>query len=346
MFKLHKNKTLLITGGTGTYGKTCIEYLLNNEMFQKIIVFSRDEYKQHWLKKSLNKKYGKSAQRMRFLIGDIRDKQRLLTALKNVNYIIHAAAMKQVPACEINPEECIKTNINGTINVVECAVENNVERVLFLSTDKAVEPINLYGSCKMSAEKFTIFANLYSKKTKLACIRYGNVTGSRGSVIELFLHQKETGKFSITDKRMTRFFLQPENAVELSLFALENMYGGEIFVPNMKSCFITDIVMAVANTGEPAKANVIGIRPGEKLHEILVNQSEQYRLYKVTDKWNAILPESTPWDNFLYKYYDDTHKKYDPIEVKDKFCSLTTDRFDFNELLELVEQERIRINNE
>jgi len=346
-----KTGILLITGGTGTYGKACIEFLLENNMFGKIIVFSRDEYKQHWLKKNLIEKFGDKAERMRYFLGDIRDVDRLKVAFEGVDYIIHAAAMKQVPACETNPEECIKTNIQGTVNVVNVATECRVDRVVFLSTDKAVEPINLYGACKMSAEKYTIFGNVYSKKTKFACVRYGNVTGSRGSVIELFLNQKKNNKFSITDKAMTRFFLEPHKAVELSLFALENMHGGEIFVPDMKACKITDIITAIATPdGGPVKvkAEVIGIRPGEKLHEILVNQSEFDRMYKVTNGWNAILPESAPWDKYLFEKYNRSYQKLDQDNhaVRDKFNSLLTDQFTWEELLELIEKEKVRLASE
>lgn len=262
-----KNKTILITGGTGSLGKTITRILLNNSEAKKIIIFSRDELKQFEMQKefsSIDKKV-----RLRYFIGDIRDRDRCYMAFRNVDCIFHTAALKQVPAAEYNPFEFVKTNIIGSQNVIEVSIERNVSQVVALSTDKAANPINLYGSTKFCADKLFVAGNHYSGDlgTRFSVVRYGNVIGSRGSVIPFFMKEKEKGILPITHEDMTRFWITLDQAANFVINSLKNMFGGEIFVPKIPSTKITDLAKAI---GPECELKVIGIRPGEKLHEVMV----------------------------------------------------------------------------
>jgi len=268
---MFKNKTILITGGTGSFGKAFLEYLLvNHKDIKKIIIFSRDELKQFELAVQFSeKKYPN----IRYFLGDIRDKDRLDRAMEGVDYVIHAAALKQVTAAEYNPFEVIKTNVIGAQNIVEACLNNNVKKVIALSTDKACAPINLYGASKLCSDKLFISANNIVGKRKLSfsVVRYGNVMGSRGSVIPEFIKQKKSGYINITNKNMTRFNITMQQSIDLVIWALKNSIGGEIFVPKIPSYKILDLAKAIA---PKAKINIIGTRPGEKIHEELITESE------------------------------------------------------------------------
>jgi UDP-N-acetylglucosamine 4,6-dehydratase len=261
-------KVVLITGGTGSFGKKLTRILLDEYNPAKVIVFSRDELKQYEMRAS-----GYDAHNLRYFIGDVRDLDRLRRAFEGVDIVIHAAALKQVPACEYNPMEAIKTNILGSSNVIDAALDSGVERVVALSTDKAVNPINLYGATKLAAEKLFIQSNSYAggRKTRFSCVRYGNVVGSRGSVVPVFLRQRENGEITVTDDRMTRFWISLEQGVRFVIRCAENMHGGEVLEPKKPSMSIVDLAKAIA---PEAKVNVIGIRPGEKLHEVLISEDE------------------------------------------------------------------------
>lgn len=272
------NKTILITGGTGSFGKKFIQIILKEYNIRRLVVYSRDELKQE----EMRTMYGFQDERLRFFIGDVRDKERLNRALVNIDVIVHAAALKQVPTCEYNPIEAVKTNIGGAENIINAAVDSRVKKVIALSTDKAVNPINLYGATKLVAEKLFIQGNNYSSidGTKFSCVRYGNVVGSRGSVIPLFQHQKKNGVITVTDKNMTRFWITLEQGVRFVIRSIELMCGGEVFVPKIPSMKITDLVEIVAPN---CKIKSIGIRPGEKLHEVLVSPEEARNTYEFKD---------------------------------------------------------------
>ncbi|MGB3651327.1 MAG: UDP-N-acetylglucosamine 4,6-dehydratase (inverting) [Rivularia sp. (in: cyanobacteria)] len=261
---MFNGKSILITGGTGSFGKQFVKTLLSQYQPQKIIVYSRDELKQYEMAQDFK------APIMRYFIGDVRDRDRLRLAMRNVDYVVHAAALKQIPAAEYNPMECIKTNIHGANNIIDVAIEQEVEKVIALSTDKAVNPINLYGATKLAADKLFIAANniVGTLKTRFAVVRYGNVVGSRGSVVPFFqkLIQEKVSELPITDPRMTRFWITLQHGVELVLNSFERMQGGEIFVPKIPSMKLTDLADALA-PGVPIK--IVGIRPGEKLHEAM-----------------------------------------------------------------------------
>ena len=262
-----KGKSILITGGTGTFGHAMVRRFREIPGISKIIVLSRDEYKQS----HMQAKYRDP--RLRFLIGDVRDPKRLHHAFQHVDIVIHAAALKQVPALEYNPLEAIETNITGTRNVIEAALDCNVDQVLAISTDKAVQPVNLYGATKMCAERLAIAANSYrgvGRRTRISVIRYGNVLGSRGSLIELIETQRKTGNITLTDKRMTRFWIHIDAVIDSVIDVLRLMESGEIFVPKMRSARVADLIKAVA---PECSVSVIGIRPGEKLHETLDRKS-------------------------------------------------------------------------
>lgn len=267
---MFNDKVILITGGTGTFGKKFIEMTLARYKPKKLIVFSRDELKQYEMAQQFPES---EYECMRYFIGDIRDKERLYRAFKGVDYVIHAAALKQVPAAEYNPFEAIKTNILGSENVIMAAIDNRVKKIIALSTDKAANPVNLYGATKLCADKLFIAGNRYvgSDETSFSVVRYGNVFGSRGSVIPFFLKMKETGCLPITDPRMTRFWITIEQGVELVIKSLERMVGGEIFVPKIPSMNIMDLAKAIAPECE---TKIIGIRPGEKLHEIMISRDD------------------------------------------------------------------------
>lgn len=268
-------KSVLITGGTGSFGKKCIDILLKERKIRRLVIYSRDELKQE----EMRTLYKYTDKRLRYFIGDVRDKERLWRALNDIDVVIHAAALKQVPACEYNPTEAIKTNIVGAENVISTSIDRGVKRVIALSSDKAVNPINLYGATKLVAEKLFVQGNNYAGPlgTRFSCVRYGNVVGSRGSVIPLFLHQKTNGSITITDERMTRFWITLEQGVRFVLNAIELMAGGEIFVPKIPSMKVTDLVKAIA---PKSKIRMIGIRPGEKLFETLISESEAPNTYE------------------------------------------------------------------
>ncbi len=265
------NKIILITGGTGSFGKKMVQIVLSQFKPKKLIIFSRDELKQFEMSQKFNLKYYPC---IRYILGDIRDKERLYQAFSGVDYVIHAAALKQVPAAEYNPEEFIKTNVLGGMNIIDACLYNNVKRVIALSTDKACNPINLYGATKLCSDKLFTAANVYAgstKETRFAVVRYGNVLGSRGSVIPFFKERAQTGILPITDANMTRFWITLDQAVHFVLASLQKMKGGEIFVPRIPSMKITDL----ANAIDPqCKQEIVGIRPGEKVHEILLSEDE------------------------------------------------------------------------
>jgi len=286
------DKVVLVTGGTGSFGKKFTRILLDDKNPRKVIIFSRDELKQHEMRMA-----GFDDPRLRYFIGDVRDRERLIRAMHGVDIAVHAAALKQVPACEYNPMEAIKTNIIGTSNVVEAALDAGVEKVLALSTDKAVNPVNLYGATKLAAEKLVIQSNAYAagRATRYSCVRYGNVVGSRGSVVPLFLKQRANGKVTITDKRMTRFWLSLEQGVHFVISCIEEMQGGEVFVPKIPSTTILDLAKAIA---PEAEVEMIGIRPGEKLHEVLISEDEA-RSTVERDTMFIVKPPETLWKRDL-----------------------------------------------
>ncbi len=286
-------KTILITGGTGSFGKCFTKYVLENYNPKKIIIYSRDEFKQFNMANQL-KEY---KDRLRFFIGDVRDKDRLYRAFEGVDYVVHAAAMKQVPACEYNPIEAVKTNINGAMNIIDAALDKNVKRVVALSTDKAVNPINLYGGTKLVSDKLFISANAYAgaKDVCFSIVRYGNVAGSRGSVIPFFRDIVESGgnKLPITDYRMTRFWISLEEGVELVIKALSEAKGGETFISKIPSFKITDLAQAILPGCEMPE---VGIREGEKLHEIMVTKEDSMNTYEY-DKHFIVYPNMEWWNN-------------------------------------------------
>jgi len=295
--EIYKNKTILITGGTGSFGKSFIKYILQKKFpFKKIIIFSRDELKQHEMKQSedFNEKNNKQ---LRFFIGDVRDKNRLFWAFKEVDYVIHAAALKQVPTGEYNPFEVIKTNVIGAQNIIESSINNNVKKVISLSTDKAVSPVNLYGATKLCSDKLFISANNIkgSQKISFSVVRYGNVTGSRGSVLPEFLKQEKKGEFLITDKSMTRFNISLNTAVEMVLWSLKNTIGGEIVIPKIKSFKIIDLAKII---NPKLKIRIIGVRQGEKIHEELISKLDNVNTYDIS-KYYVLLNQ----DKKLISYY-------------------------------------------
>ena len=300
------NKSILVTGGTGSFGKKFIETILVNYNPKKVIIFSRDELKQFEMQQ-LNK-FKKSGVNIRYFIGDVRDYDRLKMAMIDVDVVIHAAALKQVPACEYNPFEAVKTNIMGGQNVINAAMAQGVKKVIALSTDKAAAPINIYGATKLTSDKLFIAANNYKGKhnIKLSIVRYGNVMGSRGSVIPFFLQQRENGILSITDERMTRFNISLQQGVDFVLQCLDQMWGGELFVPKIPSYRILDVAKAIA---PECKIEIIGIRPGEKLHEEMITETDALNSVEF-EKYYVILPSSAKlgWtkDEFLKNYNSGT----------------------------------------
>ena len=284
------NKTILISGGTGSFGKCLTDILLKKYNLKKIIIYSRDELKQFEMKNNIkNKNYLK---KLRFFIGDVRDQERLDNAFRGnkIDIVIHAAALKQVPTAEYNPFEVIKTNIIGAQNIINSCVKFRVKKVIALSTDKAASPINLYGATKLASDKLFVSSNNYANPTtKLSVVRYGNVLGSRGSVLPIFIKMSKSGKFDITDKRMTRFSLSLEEGVNFVIKCLTWMWGGEIFVPKIPSYNILDVARAI---NAKAKINIIGIRPGEKLHEEMISISDSFNTVESTNFY-AILPSNS-----------------------------------------------------
>lgn len=284
-----KGKTILVTGGTGTFGRAIVRRLLAIPEVKKIVIFSRDEYKQS----VMGHEFFDS--RIRFVLGDIREKERMLRAFKGADIIVHAAALKQVPAIEYNPIEAIRTNVLGTQNVIEAALDCNIPQVLVISSDKAVQPVNLYGATKLCAERLAISANAYRGAhgaTKISAMRYGNVIGSRGSIVEIIKDRRANGVVDLTDERMTRFWIPIDHVIDAVFFALSRMDGGEIFIPKMQSLKVADLIKYLA---PECKINVVGMRPGEKLHEMLITEHEAQRT-KDAGEVLVVLPEFVFWD--------------------------------------------------
>jgi UDP-N-acetylglucosamine 4,6-dehydratase len=290
-------KTVLVTGGTGSFGKAFVKKVLQDDAISKLIIYSRDELKQFEMAENIVSK------KVRFFLGDVRDYQRLLQATDGVDVIVHAAAMKQIPASEYNPMEAIKTNVIGAENVVNAAIYNGVQRVIALSTDKAANPANLYGATKLCSDKLMIAGNVLAGKrdTKFSAVRYGNVLGSRGSVIPFFLERAKTGSIPITDPRMTRFWLTLEQGVLFVLNSLEIMHGGEIFVPKIPSFKVTDVAEVVC-PGIPTE--IIGIRPGEKLHEVMITEDDSYNTFDFDNHYAIVAPSAKS-----RSVYETEHKK-------------------------------------
>ncbi|NQT33344.1 MAG: UDP-N-acetylglucosamine 4,6-dehydratase (inverting) [Candidatus Omnitrophica bacterium] len=291
MKDIFSNKVVLITGGTGSFGKKCVEMLLERHKPAVIRIMSRDELKQWEMEKLFN-----SDPRLRFFIGDIRDKDRLERAMDGAHIVIHAAALKHVPICEYNPFEAIRTNIIGAQNLIDAAIDHNIEKVLAISTDKAVNPVNLYGASKMCMERLFVAGNTYvggTRQTRFSCVRYGNVVGSRGSIAPLFKKQRETGTITITDERMTRFWITLEQAVEFVINCTEKMSGGEVFVPKIPSMKVTEFAKAIAPDCE---VKYTGIRPGEKINECLLTDDEARHTLELDDFF-VVEPEFHWWTN-------------------------------------------------
>ncbi|MDD2731837.1 MAG: UDP-N-acetylglucosamine 4,6-dehydratase (inverting) [Candidatus Pacebacteria bacterium] len=283
-----ENKTILLTGGTGSFGQKFVETALKKYNPKSIRIFSRGEYLQWEMAKKFNDP------RVRFFIGDVRDKDRVLRAMDGVDIVIHAAALKHVPIAEYNPIEAIKTNIFGTTNVIDAAINKNIKKAIFISTDKAVNPANLYGATKLCAEKLFIQANSYvgEKDTIFSCCRYGNVIGSRGSVIPLFLEQNGNGFFTITDERMSRFLINLDQGVDFVINSIDIMKGGEVFIPKLPSVKIIDLIKAI---NPELEIKVIGIRPGEKIHETLLTEEEAKHALEY-DNYYIVKPENPSWN--------------------------------------------------
>lgn len=307
-------KSILITGGTGSFGKKFVRKVLQSDV-EKVIIFSRDELKQYEMKQEFKD------HRLRFFIGDVRDKDRLYRAFDGVDIIVHAAAMKHVDACEYNPFEAVKTNIYGAQNIIEAAIDRGVKQVIALSTDKAAAPINLYGATKLASDKLFIAANSYvgEKKTRFSVVRYGNVVGSRGSVIPFFKKMKETGRLPITDERMTRFWITLDDGVKFVIDSLDRMRGGELFVPKIPSMNILDLAKAIA---PEAELDIVGIRPGEKLHELMITHDDARHTVEFEDYY-VIMPEFSWWGNKLeggkklpetFEYSSETNPEWLTIE--------------------------------
>lgn len=291
------NSTILVTGGTGSFGNTFVPMTLEKYNPKKIIILSRDEMKQ-W---DMAKKY-QDDPRVRFFIGDVRDRDRLYRALDGVDYVVHAAATKIVPTAEYNPFECVKTNIDGAMNLIDACIDKRVKGVVALSTDKASSPINLYGATKLASDKLFVAGNHYvgDKGTRFSVVRYGNVMGSRGSVIPFFMSIKDKGVLPITDERMTRFMISLEQGVELVWHAFDDMVGGEIYVKKIPSMKVTDLARVVA---PEARQEVVGIRPGEKLHEQMIGAEDAYFTYEYPEHYK-ILPQINNWDRDVNRIKD------------------------------------------
>lgn len=303
---MFNDKVILITGGTGSFGKKCVEVILDKFSLKKLIVFSRDELKQYEMEQRFSSdKYSC----LRYFIGDVRDKERLYRAFQGVDYVIHAAALKQVPAAEYNPFEAVKTNILGAENIINVAIDQGVKKVIALSTDKAANPVNLYGATKLCSDKLFISGNSYVGRndTVFSVVRYGNVVGSRGSVIPFFLKQKETGVLPITDSRMTRFWITLEQGVNFVLDSFHKMVGGELFVPKIPSMNIMDLAKAIA---PDCKTEIVGIRPGEKLHEVMVPTDDARNTVEFDDYY-VIKPD--------YRYFNRRFNTDSSTKVPDDF---------------------------
>ena len=322
------NSTILITGGTGSFGHAFIPMTIEKYNIKKIIIYSRDEMKQ-WEMKQLFK----DDNRVRFFIGDIRDKDRLYRALDGVDYVVHAAATKIVPTAEYNPFECVKTNVNGAMNLIDTCIDQGVKRVVALSTDKASAPANLYGATKLASDKLFVAGNSYSgsKKTKFSVVRYGNVMGSRGSVIPFFISLIKSGEFPITDPRMTRFMISLEDGVNLVWQAFDDMVGGEIYIKKIPSIKLVDIATAIS---EKNKQKIVGIRPGEKLHEQMIGVEDAPYTYEYK-KYFKILPSINDWGK-------DEARIGDGIRVQENFMYTSDNNKEWMKISDL--QDWIEVN--
>jgi UDP-N-acetylglucosamine 4,6-dehydratase len=324
------NSTILVTGGTGSFGSAFVPMTLTKFSPRKIIIFSRDEMKQWEMAKKFT-----NDERVRFFIGDVRDRERLYRALDGVDYVVHAAATKIVPTAEYNPFECVKTNINGAMNLIDACIDKGVKRVVALSTDKASSPINLYGATKLASDKLFVAGNSYSGShdTRFAVVRYGNVIGSRGSVIPFFLSIRGNGVLPITDERMTRFMISLDQGVELVWHAFEDMIGGEIYVKKIPSMKITDVGKVVA---PECKQAVVGIRPGEKLHEQMIGVEDAYYTYEYPEHYK-ILPAINGWDTCAKRIKDGKR-------VNEGFCYTSANNTQWMQPSEL--QDWINVNHD
>ena len=319
--KFFNNKNIFITGGTGTFGKAMIDFLLKNSKPKSIIVYSRDEMKQWYLKENLLK-----FKNVKFVLGDVRDKERLDSVLSNkIDYLFHAAATKIVPTSEFNPEECIKTNIIGAMNVIDCCKKNKVKRVIALSTDKASSPINLYGATKLCSDKLFVAQNSENVQTKFGVVRYGNVMASRGSIIPYFKSLINKSYFPITHPEMTRFFLSIEDAVRFSCFGMINMIGGEIFVKKIKSIKITDLAKSIKHN---VKFKIIGIRPGEKIHEQMIGSDESINTAEFNDHYEILAN--------VHEKMKKIKKGYKSVDKNFIFSSKTAKKFSINEFKKII----------
>lgn len=288
-----RDKAILITGGTGSFGQRFARRLLESEGPRRVVIFSRDELKQYEMASAPFFAKPEHRERIRFFIGDVRDRDRLKQAFHGIDLVVHAAALKQVPACEYNPFEAIKTNVIGAQNIIECAIDRGVHKVIALSTDKACNPANLYGATKLCSDKLFVAGNAYAggEATSFSVVRYGNVVGSRGSVVPLFMRLRKEGELPITHPEMTRFWITLDQGVDFVIRSLANMHGGELFVPKIPSMRIVDLAKAIAPN---AKLRVIGIRPGEKLHEVMISEHDARLTREFKDHY-VIEPEFVWW---------------------------------------------------
>lgn len=318
---MFNNKSILITGGTGSFGKRFTEYLIKNYSPKKVIIYSRDELKQFEMQQHYN------ASCMRYFIGDVRDKERMISAMRDVDYVVHAAALKQVPAAEYNPNECIKTNIYGAQNVIDAAIAADVSRVIALSTDKAANPVNLYGATKLASDKLFVAANNMSgaKGPRFAVVRYGNVVGSRGSVVPFFHKLLEEGvtKLPVTHKEMTRFWITLDDGVEFVVNNFQRMQGGEIFVPKIPSIRILDLVESICGNRE---YELVGIRPGEKLHEVMVPEEMAHHSLEFDDHY-VITPAIKFFDKTINYQKNKLGEQGQPVIDKFEYHSGTNPHF-------------------
>ncbi|GAA0857155.1 UDP-N-acetylglucosamine 4,6-dehydratase (inverting) [Aliiglaciecola litoralis] len=332
---MFNNKSVLITGGTGSFGKRFVSHLLKNDTPKKLIIYSRDELKQFEMQQQFD------APCMRYFLGDVRDKERLKSAMKDVDYVIHAAALKQVPAAEYNPNECIKTNINGAQNVIDAAIETNVSRVIALSTDKAANPVNLYGATKLASDKLFVAANNISGASgpRFAVVRYGNVVGSRGSVVPFYRKLLAEGRtcLPVTHDEMTRFWITLDEGVQFVITNFQRMYGGEIFVPKIPSIRILDLVESISGKRD---YEIIGIRPGEKLHEVMVPEEMAHHSLEFDDHY-VITPAIKFFDKTIDYRCNKLGERGKPVTDKFEYNSGTNPHFLDVEELKALDKETL-----